>query len=227
MECFKEGWEAIKPHFWLIFAVTMIGFLIGGLSMYVLLGAMICGVYHCYFRALDGQEAGIEQLFHGFSFFWPSLFVTIVLIAPTVVLIGLVYVPLLITTFTGTRISEEELFTLLSGTILLELVVAVIMVCLHTLMMFSYPLIVDRGLTGWRAIIVSAKAVWKNLRGVTGLWALSFVVTLAGYLALCVGIYFVIPLVIAANVAAYRKVFPKLEQVQDGPPPPDAYSGSF
>ena len=81
-------------------------------------------------------------------------------------------------------------------------------------------------MTGWQSVIVSAKAVLKKLRGVTSLWAVSFVAALAGYLALCVGIYFVIPVILAANVAAYRKVFPKIEDGLDGPPPPDAYSGA-
>jgi len=227
VECFKEGWAAIKPHYWLIFAITIVGFLIGGLSMYVLLGSMVCGVFHCYFRLLDGKETGLEHLFRGFRYFWPSFFVVIVMMAPTVILIGLIYVPLLLATFSGAPITEDELFALLSGTLVIEFIVAVIMVCIHTLMMFSFPLIVDRGLSGWQSIIVSAKAVLKNLKGVTGLWAVRFVAALAGYLALCVGIYFVIAVILAANIAAYRKVFPKLEKGTDGPPPPDAYSSAL
>ena len=50
IECFKEAWAAIKPNFWLLFAITLIGFVIGGLSFYILVGPMVCGIFYCYFN---------------------------------------------------------------------------------------------------------------------------------------------------------------------------------
>jgi len=223
IECFKEGWESIKPQYWLIFAISILGAIIGGVSFYVLLGAMVSGMYVCYFRAIDGKTVEVEHLFKGFSYFWPSLLVTVLIVGPIIALYALIYVPLLITTIMGTRMSEDELYSFLAVTLVLELVIAVVMVCLHTLLMFAYPLIVDRGLSGWSAITTSARAVLKNLKGVTGLWAAGVVVVLLGFLALCVGVYFVLPVLIAANVTAYRKVFPKLPGREEGPPPPERY----
>ncbi|REJ78935.1 MAG: hypothetical protein DWQ47_05695 [Acidobacteria bacterium] len=226
IECFKEGWEAIKPHYWLLFAITLIGMLIGGFSFYILLGAMVCGIFVCYFRALDGQEVAIEDLFKGFEYFWPGLILTAIIVLPGFILFGLMYAPLVIATMGGSVLSQDEFLALLSGFIVVELIFAIIMACLHTLVMFSYPLIVDRKLSAFRAIIVSSKAVLKNLKGVAGLWVASFVAAIAGYLALCVGVYFVIPVIFAANIAAYRKVFPRLEVQMDGPPPPDSYEAA-
>jgi uncharacterized membrane protein len=223
MECFREAWDAIKPNYWLVFVVTMVGALIGGLSAYVLFGAMACGIYSCYLSAIDGEPVEIEHLFRGFRYFWTSIPVTILIVGPIVILMALIYLPLIYATYMGQVFTQEELLTMLTSTLLVEFVFVIIMVCLHTLILFSYPLIVDRGLSGWMSVTVSARAVWKNLRGVTGIWALSFVATLAGYLVFCVCLYFVIPLVLAANVAAYRKVFPKLEQTDKGPPSPDHY----
>lgn len=57
--------------------------------------------------------------------------------------------------------------------------------------------------------MISAKAVWQNLSGVVGLFAVGIVVAIVGYLMLCIGIYLVLPLIIAANVVAYRKIFPE------------------
>lgn len=226
IECYREGWEAIKPHYWLIFAVTLIGMLIGGFSFYILLGPMICGIFYCFFLALDGKDVSVEHLFRGFRYFWPSLFVTALIALPMIVLLGLIYVPLLIATFSGTVLTEDELWAMLTGTLLIEFIVAVVMVCVHTLMMFSFPLIVDRELSAWKSVTVSARAVLKNLKGVTGLWAASFVATIVGYLALCVGLYFVLPVILAANIVAYRKVFPKLPERPDSPPHPDEYEGA-
>ena len=82
------------------------------------------------------------------------------------------------------------------------------MVCFHTLLIFSFPLIVDRGMGGFQSMKISAKAVWMNLGSVVGLIMVNFVLALIGYLALCVGVYFVIPIILAGNAVAYRKVFP-------------------
>lgn len=209
MECFKEGWQLIKPKYWLLFTVSLLGALIGSSSLYVLLGSMVCGIFLCYFRAVDGKEIGIEHLFRGFRYFFPSLLVALVVVVPMAIVLLLVYVPLLFATYMGGRVDQEELMTLLTGTLAVEFAVSIVMVCIHTLLMFAFPLIVDRELSGWRSMIVSAKAVWKNLKGVTGLWAIGFILTLAGMLAFCIGIYFVIPVVVAGNIVAFRKVFPK------------------
>jgi hypothetical protein len=209
VECFKEGWELIKPQYWFLFAVSIVGALIGGLSMYILLGAMICGIFYCFFRVIDGESVEFEDLFKGFGVFKPSLLVTILFIVPMIFVISLIYVPLIVKTFMGTRMSGDELLALFSGTLVLDLVLMIGMVCLHTLLLFAFPLIVDKELSGWSAVKLSAKAVWKNLAGVTGIWAVGFVVSLVGMILCFVGTYFTIPIIIAGNAVAYRKVFPK------------------
>ena len=83
------------------------------------------------------------------------------------------------------------------------------MVCLHTLLIFTFPLIADKNVGAVQAIKTSVRAALKNLGGVAGLMGLNFVLVFAGYLAFCVGIYFVIPIITAGNVVAYRRVFPR------------------
>ena len=116
IECFREGWEAIKPHYWILFAISVVGLMIGGATMYVLLGAMICGVFYCFLQVCDGVEPKFEDLFKGFGFWLPSLLVLAVIILPTMIVIGVVYVPILLATMMGSRMSEDELFTMLVGT---------------------------------------------------------------------------------------------------------------
>ena len=93
------------------------------------------------------------------------------------------------------------------------------------LLIFSFPLIVDRNLGAVKAMTTSARAVFKNLGGVAGLIGVNFVLVICGYLALCVGVYLVIPIIIAANIVAYRKVFPKTDGLRFDPPQPDMYAG--
>jgi uncharacterized membrane protein len=98
------------------------------------------------------------------------------------------------------------------------------MICIHSLLIFSYALIVDRGIGSWDAMRLSARAVLKNIGGVAGLIVLNFLMVLAGELAFCIGIYLAIPLVTATNLVAYRKVFPAIPGRSYNPPPPSAYS---
>ncbi len=225
VECLKEAWELIKPQYWILFAVTIIGVMIGGMTMYILLGVMMCGIYLCYLQAIDGQRVEIETLFKNFKLFLPSLLLVIVMIVPAIIVIAVIYVPLLIAAIMGSKLSQAELMTLLFGSFAIEIVVAIIMVCLHTLLMFAFPLIVDRNLSSLQAMKLSAKAVWKNLGGVTGIWVLMFLLNLAGMLVFCVGIYFTIPLLLATQLVAYRKVFPKPNnQKFNTPPMPNTYN---
>ena len=209
IECYKEGWELIKDQYWLLLAVSFVGAIIGGASMYVLLGAMICGIYYCYFQKIDGGRVEFEGLFKGFNYFLPSLLVALIIIVPMIFVIGLIYVPFIIAAVMGPKLSSDELMALLGGVLAIEVVFAFVMVCIHTLLMFSFPLIVDRGLSAVEAIKTSSRAVLKNMGGVVGLMIVGFALSILGYLALCIGLYFVIPVMFAGNVVAFRKVFPK------------------
>ncbi len=225
VECFKEGWRIIGPHYWILFAISIVGAFVAGMTMYILLGAATCGIFYCFFHVIDGNQPEFEGLMKGFKYFKPSLPVMIVIVVPMIAVFSLIYIPFIISSVMGSKMSDDELVSMLMGTMAVELVVATIMVCLHTLLMFSFPLIVDRNLSGWPAMKLSARAVWNNKSGVAGLWAMSFVICLAGYLLLCVGIYFAIPVIIAGNIVAYRKVFPAPNASGSFPPPPGTYPG--
>ncbi len=225
VECLKEAWELVKPQYWILFAVTIIGVMIGGMTMYILLGVMMCGIYLCYLQAIDGQKVEIETLFRNFKFFLPSLFLLIVMVVPAIFVMAVIYIPILLATIMGSKLSQSELMTLLFGSLAIEVVAAIIMVCLHTLLMFAFPLIVDRNLSSFQAMKLSAKAVWKNLSGVTGIWVLMFLLNLAGMFVFCIGVYFTIPLLLATQLVAYRKIFPRLNnQSFNTPPMPNAYN---
>jgi len=222
VEVYKETWAIIKDQYWLIFAISLVGMLIGGAVPVILIGPMICGIYLCLFEKIEGRQVQFETLFKGFEYFMPGLIVALLMVIPVFVLIVTIYVPMIGMAIAGQKMSESELIPFLIGTFIFEIVVAFIMVCFHTLLMFAFPLIVDRKLSGWESIKVSARAVWGNLSGVVGLFAVGIVVGIVGYLMLCVGIYLVLPLILASNAVAYRKIFPA---IQPGllDPPPTAY----
>ncbi len=209
VECFKEGWELIRDRYWILFAISLVGATIGSISLYLLIGAMICGIFYCFLRVIDGEEVKFEHLFKGFKFFLPSLLVTALIVVPMIIVFSVIYIPLLINALLGSRMSGDEMLALFSGTLVVDLILMFAMVCLHTLLLFAFPLIADRGLSGWGAVKLSASAVWNNLSGVTGIWAVGFIISVVGILLCFVGTYFAIPIILAGNTVAYRKVFPK------------------
>ncbi len=205
----KEGWAMIKDDYWILFAVSLVGGIIGGVTFFVLFGAMVCGMFYCYLRKIDTGRAAFDDLWKGFQWWLPGLVVTLFIVVPLFVVYGIIYVPVIMAVVMGSKLSQDELLMMIIGAAAVDLIFVVIMVCFHTLLMFAYPLIVDRGLGAMAAISTSARAVLKNLGGMVGLLLVNFGLALLGQLACGIGMYFVMPVLMAANVVAYRKVFPK------------------
>lgn len=225
VECVKEGFELIKSDYWLLFGIWLVGGMLGGISLFIAAGAMTCGTFYAYLKKIDGFPVKFEDLFKGIQWFGSGLVVMLFIVVPMLVVYAVIYVPVVMAGIMGSKLSQDEFMAMLLGALAVDLVLVVIMVCVHTLLMFAFPLIVDRNLGAFAAIATSARAVLRNLGGVAGLFAINFVLVLAGYLALCVGIYFVIPIIIAGNVVAYRRVFPRIEDRSEEPPPVGAYGG--
>ena len=213
IECVKEAWALIKDEYWTLFAISIVGAMLAGISLYVLIGPMVCGILGCYLKKIDGGPVKFDDLWIGFKYFWPSLLVTIVVVVPIIVYLvaamSTIYLPIIMKAVGGSRVSDDELLAAIGVALVVDLMVAVIMVCLHSLVIFSFPLIVDRGISSWPAIKLSARAALKNIGGVAGIIGVNFVLGIVGYLAFCVGLYLLIPLITATNIVAYRKVFPR------------------
>jgi hypothetical protein len=219
VECLREAWELIKSEYWLLFAISIVGGLIAGATMYVLIGAMICGIFACYLRKIDGSgPVKFEDLFKGFQYLGPSALAAIVFVVPIViyfvVLFVTMYSPLIAAAVMGQNADPTIVVGAFVAALAVDVVVAIVMTCIHSLMIFAFPLIVDRKLSSLDAIKLSSRAAMKNVGGIAGLIVLNFLLVLAGQAAFCIGVYFVIPLITASNLVAYRKVFPKLGPAQ-------------
>ena len=214
IECAKEAWELIKADYWILFAISIVGAMIGGISMYILIGAMICGIFNAYLKVIDGRgKANIDDLWVGFKFFGPSLLVTVLIVVPMVIWIIILFVTIYLPIITAAIMGNNADGGTILGTFIvgfvIDIIVAVIMISIHSLLIFCFPLIVDRGISSWDSVKLSARAVMKNIPGIGGLIGLNFLMALVGELAFCVGLYLMIPIITATNVVAYRKVFPR------------------
>lgn len=217
IECVQEAWELIKSDYWLLFAISLVGALIGAFTAYVLIGAMICGIFGCYLKKIDGGNIVFDDLWLGFKFFWQSLPLTLAIVIPLViwiiVLFATLYLPLIAVAVMGPKADGGVILGTFLGGLVIDIIVAVVMTCIHSLLIFSFPLIVDRKLSSWDAMRLSARASLKNIGGIAGLIGVNIVIALLGELAFCVGIYLAIPIITATNLVAYRKVFPKIQPV--------------
>lgn len=208
VDTFREAWQLVKSDYPLLFVVTIIGVLLGSIVPIILTGPFVCGIYLCFLDKYDGRELRLDRVFEGFRFWRQSILIMAAILIPVAIVVAAVYLPLFLAAISGVEMTEAELWRFIAVTIATEAVLAFVMVCFHTLLVFAIPLVVDRGMTGVSAIRLSARAVWANLSGIVGVMAIGMVVSIVGYLMLCFGIYFVMPLLVALSVVAYRKVFP-------------------
>ena len=110
---------------------------------------------------------------------------------------------------------------------ILALVLIVFGIAWRVLLFFAIPIALERDLGPVDAMKLSAKAAMSNIGGLIVLFIFEFLIALLGIIALCIGIFFVIPIIYAANAFAYRQVFPLIQQSFNmSPPPPNAY-GDF
>jgi hypothetical protein len=221
IECVREAWILIKDDYWPLFAISIVGALTASISFYTLLGAMVCGIFTCYLKKIDGGRPDFADLWQIRKYFWPSLLVTILIVVPIVVwvilLVTTMYLPLLMQmTAEDSAMNPDELWNSFIKVFVIDIAVASVMVCLHSLLIFCYPLIVDKGVSSWESIKLSARAVMANLGGIGSMVALNLVMALAGAMFFCVGIYLVMPLLTASNLVAYRRVFPRHLTIQNG-----------
>ena len=214
VECLKEAWQLIKNDYWLLFAISLIGAMVAGVTIYVLLGAMVCGIIGCYLKKIDGEELRFEDLWTGMRYLVPSIPIALLFIIPIVVYViaafFTIYSPLITLAVMGERVDPSALFATFGIALVIDLLIAIAMTCVHSLIIFAFPLLIDRNLGAIDAIKLSARAAIKNMGGIAGLIVLQFGIFILGELAFCVGIYLAIPILTATSLVAYRKVFPKL-----------------
>src|SRR3954447_10187625 len=70
VECIKAGWELVKPQYWLIVGMCVIGYVIGtAVPLGILMGPMMAGLYLTFFALRRREPVEFGTLFKGFEFF--------------------------------------------------------------------------------------------------------------------------------------------------------------
>lgn len=200
----------------------------------ILLSALLtCGIYVALWRKASGGAPEFGDLFAGFKFFQPCFIVALVftlfqfVIGITTVLIGFVFG---ISRFgadviaPGGKFDPKIFQTLIPALLAIGLFYLIFSFVFGALMFFIYQLIAVRNASAVEAITQSVRAGLRNFFPLIGLFIIEGLIALAGALVCGVGIFFVVPILMAANFAAYLSVFGRPNNfAQHLPPPPPVF----
>ena len=239
--CISNAWEMIKPNYWLFFGISLLTYVliacIPCLNV-ILMGPVMGGVYYTAFRAMRGEPIEFGMMFKGFERFLPLMVVGIVQSVPSII-----YQMFDI----SIRISNASLGSILQGRssgdgdlaiaggylaviVIVSLLLMIFAIVWGISFAFAIPIIVENeNMSPIDALKLSARAAWSNVGGIVVLAILSFLVAFVGVLALCIGVFFVLPVIWVAWAFAYRQVFPDIgpgPAYRYEPPSPQSY-GNF
>jgi uncharacterized membrane protein len=233
VECVKAAWRLVKDQYWLFVGMCVVGYMIGSaVPLGILMGPMMCGLYLTFFKRRRGEPIEFGSLFKGFDYFGPSVVATLLHMVPVIVIVVpayvLFYVGIILTSIAAQG-SEPDPTPMLAVFIMFSLFLVVMFALVLIVSIgftFSYPLIVDRKLSGLDAVKLSFKAAMANFWRLLGLVMLTFLLGIAGLLLCYVGVLFVLPVTYAAIAVAYEQVFGLSNPndiVSNLPPPPPMF----
>jgi hypothetical protein len=227
-QCLGVGWRLVKDQYFVYVLLCLVILIIltcipfSGLFW----GAWMSGIYAALFGRMRGEWASFSNtISKGFGVVGPSFVVAILWNLPFVPLgIGIElfshWQDQIEKSYPGAKPVPTEVLTT-QIEVLVGLVVFYLLAFLITglIFPFAYQLVVDRQMSGWKAVKLSARAVQANFGGVLGLVILELMLSLLGALLCCVGLAFVMPWTKSAWAVAYTEVFSLAPQNQPAPPP--------
>jgi hypothetical protein len=231
IECLKAGFDTVKNHYWLFVGITAVGMLIASVVPFgLLMGPMMCGIYLAYFKVRRGELAEFGDLFKGFDYFGQSLIATLIHIIPIMIVFVPSYIAFYVSLFLmmprqGGEPDPAAMLTFFGVFAIFWFVIIVFVMVVSILFTFTYPLIIDRGLSGLDSVKLSVRAGLANFWRLLGLFLINGVLGMVGMLLCYVGVVLVLPVTFGALASAYERVFGLGAPLPSNlPPPPPTFS---
>lgn len=216
-ECISSAWELVKRRLLLYIGAGIVTWLLVGALPYIsifLMGPILGGYAVLVLRDSRDEPVNFGTLFSGFEKFWPLMFMGLIQMVPGIAAGLMQFAYGLTDSSTDPEVvpinsASDALTTGLTVYFVVFVIGYVLFYIVWSYALtFALPLIVDRGVNIGEAIRLSFGATFSNLGGLIVLGLASGLVALLGMLALCVGIFVAMPVIFAAQVFAYRQVFP-------------------
>ena len=228
--CLKTGWGLLRDQYWLFVGMAVVAIILGSVVPFgIILGPMMCGIYLALFQRRRGEMVEFGILFKGFDYFGESIVATLIHYVPIVMIIVPFYIVLygglFLITQQGGEPDPSAALGFFAVILVLVLIMMALIILISVIFTFSYPLIVDRKLSGLEAVKLSARGAMANFLPLLGLLFLNGLLGFAGVLLCYVGVFLALPVGFAAIAVAYEQVFGLGEgQGPILPPPPPTFT---
>ena len=208
-----RAWEVVSGNFGLMIGAAAIWMLCNIAGIIPCVGILIglgvtpivqAGIYRLTLKLHRGEHAEFGDVFSTFSTSYLQLFLNTIVQA---ILIGLTVVPGYVLVIVGTAMADRSEAVGIAITLVGFLLMMPPAIYLGVSWIFSAPLIIDKDLDFWPAMELSRKVVGRQFFSVFGLLLLCGLIVVAGFVALCVGIFVAAPLALASIAVAYDRVF--------------------
>lgn len=233
-ECVSKGWEIVKPNYLTFLAIAVVLVILGCIPIisWFLVGPLLVGIQYALLRQYRGEQADFGNLFYGFTKLIPAVLIGILFILPGIILntyyLGLRLAQLL-AIFNPNELTAgaATIYGLLG--FFINAIALIASILFGITFVFAPAILADKELSMMDTIKLSARAGWANFGGLFLLFLLTGLMLIAGILACCIGIFFVLPIIYAANTVAYRQVFPETNQPGQfsNPPAPENYGNMY
>lgn len=208
----KRAKALLGDQYMMFVGICFVGLLVAGAVPIVLVGPMMCGMFICYRERMMGRPASFDKLFTGFDKFAESLIayiiqfiVQMVIIVPIIVIFVAAIVGIGIAM--GSSGTQDALPWVILPAYFIYFVALILGSAIAAIpFTFTYPLIVDRGMSGLDACKASWTMAKPHFRKI--LWMYLVYGMLSIPLALCfyVPVFFFIPLVMGAMYTLYEDI---------------------
>jgi GYF domain 2 len=191
---------------------------VGSIVQIAVTGPLTAAWYGYFLRHIRGQAAAMEDVFAVFSS--PDLLhmiavhviVTVISVILIVPFAAIIFFTMIGTAATAAAAADPEapalvLLPFFSVFALGMLPVFAALIYLTMAFMFAPVLVLDRGHAFWPAMRLSQRVVNRRLLPMLGLVLLAWLIAMAGLLALCLGIFVAMPIVMASYAFAYEDLF--------------------
>ncbi len=210
-EWIGQGWQLVSKDLVMFAVVALIA---GVLSATVILvGPMACGMYYVALKKMRNPDQPVQvgDLFKGFEVFGQSVVAFLLVMAA----------------YLGVAIALGILSSILGYIPLLGKLVAVIVnivwifaaLGVGALLMFVFPLVMDKRMGGWEAVQASYKRVAPEWLAFTLFYLLIVLISELGVVACGIGVLITMPIYYCATAVAYRDIFGQGEQQVIEPSP--------
>ncbi|MGD9497646.1 MAG: hypothetical protein AB7Y46_15200 [Armatimonadota bacterium] len=174
-----QAWEMVIEDLWPWVGALLLSGLVGSVSVGILGPPLTAGLYMMALRRFDGRRLRAGDVFEGFTRFWPSWGLTLLMMVPMFVLMLPFFAIVLGVVLAATQMDERVMPFAMVGVWALYPVLWLAMLGVQVIFFYSWTLVAD-GRGAWEAIVGSWEKVRQQFWSYLGMYLLLTMLAGAG-----------------------------------------------